>query len=280
MKNDSLLYACYINDINQVKEKLKSVKMTHLKESTQEMGTPLHAAALNENKEIVDLLLDAGANIEQGNFLGDNAMLTCIKKGKLDMARYLLEKESDVNKKGCQNRNSLSQLILYSWNLSFAEYLVGKGCIINTTSQDKISLLRDAAGKNNTEALHFLIEKGIEKSYMNNAMCWSIIYNSTQALRSFLEMGADLNTMYDSCKGIEKSLYHGCLASNSRGDRTEMIQLLIEAGVNFKQIPQRAVSLGIDKTKLSPYDYAIAQANKYPDHSEFIMRNIALIDKV
>lgn len=281
MENDnSLLYACWVNDIELIKEKLKSVKPSHFKKSTTETGTPLHAAALNENKEAVDLLLEAGANIEQGNFLGNNAMLTCIEKGKLDMARYLIEKGSDINKKGCQNRNALSQLISYSWDKAFAEYLVNKGCLINTTSRDKETLLGDAAAWNNTEAMNFLFEHGIDKSYMNNAMCWSIIYNSTQAVRLFLNMGADLDEMYSLCKGIEKSLYHGVLAVNNRGNRSEMITLLFNAGVDFRQTPQRPVSVGLDKTKLSPYDYAIEKAKKFPGESDFISANINLVDKL
>jgi len=50
----SLLYACYINDVKLVKERMENVNPTQLKKSTIEMGTPLHAAAVNENKEIVD----------------------------------------------------------------------------------------------------------------------------------------------------------------------------------------------------------------------------------
>ncbi|MCD7932780.1 MAG: hypothetical protein LUH15_16290 [Tannerellaceae bacterium] len=41
----------------------------------------------------------AEANIEQGNFLGNNTLLTCIENKKLDMAKYLIEKGSDINKK-------------------------------------------------------------------------------------------------------------------------------------------------------------------------------------
>lgn len=127
MQDDkSLLYACVINDLDLIKERLNGVKPAQLKKSTQETGTPLHAAAMNENKEAVDLLIAAGADMETRNFLGNNAMLTCIKAGKLEMARYLIEKGSDINKKGCQNRGALSQLILYSWNREFAEYLLNK----------------------------------------------------------------------------------------------------------------------------------------------------------
>ena len=86
-KENSLLYACWINDIELIKEKLKSVKPSHFKKSTIEAGTPLHAAALNENKEAIELLLAAGANIEPGHFLGNNAMITCIENGKFDRKR-------------------------------------------------------------------------------------------------------------------------------------------------------------------------------------------------
>ena len=165
-KENSLLYACWINDIELIKEKLKSVKPSHFKKSTIEAGTPLHAAALNENKEAIELLLAAGANIEQGNFLGNNAMLTCIENGKLDMAKFLIEKGSDINKKGCQNRNALSQLILYSWDKTFAEYLLEKGCLINATSRDKETLLGDASAQNNIEAMNFLFEHGIDKCHI------------------------------------------------------------------------------------------------------------------
>ena len=279
-KENSLLYACWINDIELIKEKLKSVKPSHFKKSTIEAGTPLHAAALNENKEAIELLLAAGANIEQGNFLGNNAMLTCIENGKFDRANFLIEKGSDINKKGCQNRNALSQLILYSWDKTFAEYLLEKGCLINATSRDKETLLGDASAQNNIEAMNFLFEHGIDKSDMNRAMCWAIIYNSTEAVRLFLNMGADLNEMYSSCKGIEKSLFHDCLALNNRGSRTGMIQLLFDAGVNFKQAPQRAISIGLNKTKLSPYDYAIEQSKQFPDLSDFISENLALVDRL
>lgn len=281
MENDnSLLYACWINDIELIKERLKTVKASHLKQSTQETGTPLHAAALHENKIAIDLLLEAGANIEQGNFLNNNAMLTCIESGKLDMAKYLIEKGSNVNKKGVQNRGAFSQLILYSWDKDFAEYLLAKGYLINATAQDKQSLLGDAAARNNIEAMNFLFENGIDRSYMNKAMCWAIIYNSTETVRTFLEMGVDLSEMYSLAKGIEKSLYHNMLAMDNRGSRKEMITLLFGAGVDFKLAPDRAVTLGLDKTKLSPYDYAIERKQKYPGLGEFVSANLSVIDKL
>ncbi|GAA0077049.1 hypothetical protein UT300005_14270 [Clostridium sp. CTA-5] len=278
MENDnSLLYACWINDIELIKEKLVDVKPSQLKKSIQETGTPLHLAAQNQNTQAVDLLLAAGADLEQGDFLGNNAMLACIKKGKLEMARYLIEKGSNINRKGCQNRNALNQLICYSWNKSFAEYLLSKGCIINATARHKETLLESAASFNNREVISFLLSNGIDSSSMNKALCWAIIYNSVDAVRCLLENGADLEDMYTNCKGIERSLYHNILALNNRGSRMDIIKLLFGVGVDFKKTPVRAVTLGLEKTKLSPYDYAKEKLQKYPE-STFIQENLSFVD--
>lgn len=275
MKDDkSLLYACYINDVTLIKERLQNVTPTQLKKSTIEMGTPLHAAAINENEEVVDLLLEAGINIEIGNFLKDSPLLTCIEEGKYEMAKYLIEKGADVNKKGCQNRHSLSKLILYSWNMPFAHYLLQKGCDINQTAIGKQSLLNDAASSNNKEALDFLLANGIKREYLNSAVCWAIIHNAVDSVHLLLDSGADLNEMYASCKGIEKGLYHIAIA---RKGYDKMVRLLIDRGVDFKAVPERAVVVGIDRTKLSPLEFAKEKLQKWPAET-YIIDNIGIVE--
>jgi ankyrin repeat protein len=273
-KDNSLLYACFINDTELVKERLQSVKPSQLKKSTIATGTPLHAAAKNENKEMVDLLLEAGTNIEAGNFLKDSPLLSCIENGQFEMAKYLIAKGANVNKKGCQNRHALSKLILYSWDLPFAKYLLQMGCDINQTAIDKQSLLSDAAGSNNKEALNFLLENGIKREYLNSATCWSVIHNAVDAVRLLLDSGTDLDEMYASCKGIEKGLYHIAMEREGYG---EMIQLLMERGVYFHTVPKRAVMVGIDSSKLSPLDYAKEKLQKFPA-AAYIQENIQIIE--
>jgi ankyrin repeat protein len=274
MKPDnSLLYACVVDDIALIRERLKEAPEAQLSKRTREDGTPLHASALNGNFEAVDLLIEAGAPPEAGNFLQNNAMLACIEKGKLDMARHLIEKGSDIHRKGCQNRNALSQLICFAWDKDFARWLLDKGLDIQETARDKISLLRDAASVNNADAIDFLLENGIDRSAIPSALCWGIIHNKPDAVERLLQRGANLTEMYARCKGIEKSLYHRALTRVKAG---QLIKLLLANGVDFTQVPARPLSLGVDKTKLSPLAYAKEQYEKWGN--DYVKDNIETVE--
>jgi len=257
------------------KKRLKNAKSAQLNKSTQETGTPLHAAALHGNKEAIDLLLAAGADIEAGDFLRDNAMHACIKAGKLDIVRYLIEKGSDINRKGCQNRHVLNQLICYAWDRKFADYLVSKGCDILQTSRDGYSMLNDAACSNNTDAIDFLLKKWIDKSNLNSALCWAILKNASEATRYLLNQGTSLEEMYAATKGLEKGLYH-TVATKENG--TDLIKLLISHGVDFSKPSVRAVVVGIDKTKLSPLEYAKTHFTKWPT-AVYLADNIRVMEE-
>lgn len=274
MKADkSLLYACVINDLPMIKERVSNASPAQLNKRTQQDGTPLHAASLHENREAVELLLAAGADIEAGNFLGNNAMLTCIAEGKLAMARYLIEKGSDINKKGCQSRHALNQLICYSWDRDFAHYLLSQGCDINQTSRDKYDLLNIAACNNNTDALDFLLSNGINQTGIHSALCWGILKNSVEAVSLLLQRGASLTAMYPELKGLEKGVYHQAAVKES-GEA--MLALLSDAGIDFSLPPERAVVVGLEKTKLSPLEYAKAQLTAWPQ-SLWLNHNIKMM---
>lgn len=270
----SLLYACAVNDQALIEQRLVNVKAAQLKKSAMETGTPLHAAALHGNLAAVDLLLAAGANLEAGNFMKNNAMLCCIEAGKLDMARHLIERGSDVNKKGCQNRHALSQLILFAWDRDFAQYLVSRGCHVNQTALDQQNLLGDAAGINNADAIEFLLANGVERTFCDGAVRHAVVHNGVAALRTLLAHGASLGDMYAG-KGIEKSTYHWA----TREGAGEMIALLKRHGVDFGQAPARAVVVGIDSTKLSPLEHAKAKLAQWPD-AGYLRDNIAAMQAV
>ncbi len=275
MKDDgSLLYACVANDTELVRERLVGATPAQLKKSTQEHGTPLHAAALRGNTDAVDLLIAAGADLEAGNFVRNNPMLACIEAGELDMARHLLERGSSPTRKGLQNRGALSLLILHSWDRDFAEYLLSLGVDVNATALDKQNLLGDAAGVDNGDAIDWLLGRGIDESFMNEALRAAVWYNAVDAVALLLDKGADLDEMFLAAKGLGKSVYHWTATSPGR---EPLLRLLLARGVDFTRAPARQISVTTGKTKLSPLDYARERLELFPDATA-IAENIVLIE--
>ena len=274
MEDDmSLLYACVIDDLALIRQRLVGVTPAQLKKATQDHGTPLHAAALNGNRTAVDLLLAAGADLELGNFVHDNAMLTCVETGKLDMARYLLEKGSNPTRKGCQNRDALNKLVLYAWDRDFADYLLTLGLDVNATAVDKQSLLDSAASINNVDAVDWLLAHGANPDRLNDALSDAIWYNAVDAAALLLDKGADLDAMCAAAKAIRKSIYHWTAISEHRGP---LLRFLIAHGVDFTKAPPRPVSATTGPTKLSPLDYAEERLGLFPQ-AKHIAENIAVI---
>ena len=153
--------------------------------------------------------------------------------------------------------------------------MLRKGCGINQTARDKCSLLSDVASSNNEDVIDFLLENRIDKSYLSSSTCWAIIHGCADAVKLLLNKGADLDAMYASCKGLEKGLYH---ITATREGREDMIRLLASAGVDFKKTPNRAIVIGLDKTNLSPLDFAKKQFGKWPD-ATYIADNIKTIEE-
>ncbi|MDH6678704.1 ankyrin repeat protein [Rhodococcus sp. LBL1] len=275
MKDDgSLLYACAANDTELVRQRLEGAAPAQLKKSTPEHGTPLHAAALCGNTAAVDLLITAGADLEAGNVVRNNPMLACIEAGELDMARYLLERGSSPTRKGLHNRGALSLLILHSWDRDFAEHLLSLGVDVNATALDKQNLLGDAAGIDNGDAIDWLLGRGIDESFLNEALRAAIWYNAVDAVTLLLGKGADLDEMSVTAKGLSKSVYHWTATG---GGREPLLRLLLAGGVDFTKAPARPISVTTGKTKLSPLDYARERLELFPDATE-IAGNIAVIE--
>ncbi len=68
----------------------------------------LHWAAINNHKSIVDILLDAGANINiTGGILGETPLQWAIRKNYIKLSYYLIEKGANIHIKSAEGLDAL-----------------------------------------------------------------------------------------------------------------------------------------------------------------------------
>ena len=97
--------------------------------------TALIHAADNGKLEIVQLLLDKGANINYSSYIGGTSLLYAAGSGYLDIVQLLLDEGADIN---LSNNNGDTSLIIAAKykNIEVVKLLIRKGA--NTSIVNKV----------------------------------------------------------------------------------------------------------------------------------------------
>ena len=130
--------------------------------------TPLHLATFAGHREVVELLLDQGANINalneaMGASVLDFAFTRDLQGGTLEIAPLLIDKgaEFDVNKKNRFGYTYLDMAIVFG-HTQAADYLIGMGADIGSLRDDGNTPLINAIKRGRPEIAKLLIEKGAD----------------------------------------------------------------------------------------------------------------------
>ncbi|EXL65535.1 hypothetical protein FOPG_18241 [Fusarium oxysporum f. sp. conglutinans race 2 54008] len=205
-------------------------------------GNALQAASFKDNREVVQLLLDKGAddnrevmqllldkgadvNAQGGPF--GNALHAAIYKGNREVVQLLLDKGAAGNAQGGEYGNAL-QAALDSGNLETAQLLLDKGTDANAEDGYYGSALRAASYEGNLEVVQLLLDKGADVNahggYLGNALQVALYFGNLEVVRLLLDKGADVNA-----QGGE---YGNALRAASFEGHLEIVQLLLDKGTD------------------------------------------------
>jgi hypothetical protein len=152
---DTLVYACYENNTNNILECLKNAKQLQLDKKLEYKGTPLGLCAKNNNVIAFKAVTEAGATISKVS-LADTPLAIAFNYSP-DIVKYIYTNfreqfNKEVLKKGFG-------IAVNTMDAEILELLLNCGCDINC-SDKPFPPLHNFADFNNIVGLKFLVEHG------------------------------------------------------------------------------------------------------------------------
>ena len=157
-------HAAYEGDLKKVREIIDR-DPNQINVQDAQGFTPLHLASSKGHIEIVEFLLDHGADIELEIFNGDTPLLVAARYARhgkqYETIKTLLEHGAKVNHKDEDGRAALHDAAMYSGK-EVINLLISYGADVNARDKHKSTPLHQAAMLNNIEAAKALVEHGAD----------------------------------------------------------------------------------------------------------------------
>ena len=151
--------AAFIGDMEAVKRFLEADVDLNVKGTRQE-PSPLMAAALGGQCEVVKLLLERGANIETKDEYGNTPLIKAAATGQVDVIKLLLAQGANVNARNVHRKTTIEKAAWWG-HADAVKALADGGADINARDDpaDRTPLMH-AAQMGRLEAVKALLEKG------------------------------------------------------------------------------------------------------------------------
>jgi len=157
--------------------------------------TPLISAAARGDLEVVNLLIQRGADPNVTDNMGDTALLHALEARYDQVEQILLNHPKlDPHARGLNGVTTLSK---YVWRerKDAVQKLLDLGADVNAQDNDGDAPLHGAAQTGNVEILDLILAKGANPNVKNKEggtpLMWAVVFDHEDAVRRLLERGAD-----------------------------------------------------------------------------------------
>lgn len=185
----------------------------------------------NVNMEVVSYLVEHQANINTKNINGDTPLHAATENGNRKVMKYLIKNQANINEKNNGGDTALNYAI-YSRNLRAIKYLIKFQADINAKDKYGDSILHHAVFSNELNIVNYLIKKQADIHAKNNngdtVLHRAVSSHRMDMVKCFVECGVDVNATNN--KG--NTVLHTYMA-NIFVDNFAMVNYLVEHGVDI-----------------------------------------------
>ena len=164
-------------------------------QEADEGRTALISAAARGDLEVVNLLLQRGADPNVTDNIGDTALLHALEARYDQVEQVLLNHPKlDPHARGFNGVTALSK---YVWReqKDAVQKLLDLGADVNAQDNDGDAPLHGAAQSGNVEILDLLLAKGanpnLKNKYGGTPLMWAVVFDQEEVTRRLIERGAD-----------------------------------------------------------------------------------------
>ena len=225
--------------------------------------TALMNSSLGGHKEIVGLLIEKGANVNDKCNAGLTALMYAAKRGHKEIVESLIEKGANINDKDNYHRNTALIYASEECHKEIVRLLIEKGANVNDKDNYNRTALDIASSKGYKEIIKLLIEKGtnignIEYGLLENILIENIKNNIENSLLIIYKYKNRIDFGYKDKEG--NTLLHYTALANS----LPLFIVLFSEGKDLNLLNNRGES---------PLYYALSSNNFNQDFIWYLINN-------
>ena len=158
--------------------------------------SPLMMASDKGHTDVVQLLLERGAQVDLQNNVGLTALIWASDKGHTDIVKLLLERGAQID---LQNNDEWTALMMASscGQTEIVKLLLERGAQVDLQDNVGQTVLIEASDTGQTEIVKLLLERGAQIDLQDNfgltALMWASDREQTEIVKLLLERGAQVD---------------------------------------------------------------------------------------
>ena len=186
--------------LEDVKKELKNGANVNAA-SDEDTTALMHAAIFNQNPEVIETLIDKGANVNAKNKDGSTALTKAAFNPNPEVIKTLIDEGADINAKNKDGYTALMFAAPFNQNPEVIKTLIDEDADVNAKNKYGYTALIQAALFNqNPEVIKILINAGTDVNAKSKSGSTALMFAASSqknpdAVKALLKAGADANVI-------------------------------------------------------------------------------------